>query len=107
MGPGMAVAQGGPERVVLRVDGMACGGCAATVRALLTDVPGVHEAAVDRVSGIARLRIDTTTVNRATLVHRLAEAGFSARRLTNADPGDGVCLILLAGAAPGKEESCA
>lgn len=72
-------ASGTGKRVDLRVDGMACGGCAATVRALLTDVPGVHEAAVDRVAGIARLRIDSTAVNAATLVDRLAEAGFPAR----------------------------
>lgn len=78
MVPDAAVAGGASERLELRVDGMACGGCAATVRALLTDVPGVHEAAIDRVAGIARLRIDTT-VNAATLVHRLAEAGFPAR----------------------------
>lgn len=69
---------GAGTRVELRVEGMVCGGCAATVRGLLRNLPGVHEASVDRVAGIARLRVDTAVTGADELAGRLTEAGFPA-----------------------------
>lgn len=77
---GAGTDQGGDAgtRVELRVAGMACGGCAATVRTLLRDAPGVHDASVDRVAGIARLRVDAAVTGTEALARRLTEAGFPA-----------------------------
>jgi DNA-binding transcriptional MerR regulator/copper chaperone CopZ len=71
-----AAAAGTPAE--LCVQGMACGGCAASVRALLCDLPGVHDAAVDRVTGIARLRVEASVTTPAMLAARLTESGFPA-----------------------------
>lgn len=71
---------GETQRLELAVDGMECGACAATVRRLLCNVPGVRDAAVDRVSGTARVQIDPTITDVAALIASLGEAGFSASR---------------------------
>jgi DNA-binding transcriptional MerR regulator/copper chaperone CopZ len=69
---------GSGQRIELRVDGMACGGCAGRVRALLHGASGVRETAVDLVSGVARVDIDPAATSVATLTHRLTQAGFDA-----------------------------
>lgn len=69
----------GGSPIDLHVDGMACGGCAATVRSLLRQIPGVRGATVDRVSGRARVRIDNSSTDGGTLASRLTDAGFPAR----------------------------
>ena len=76
-GDSQADERGSP--VELHVDGMACGGCAATVRSLLLQTPGVRDAAVDRVSRRARVRIDASSTDGDTLARRLTDAGFPAR----------------------------
>ncbi|PSQ90736.1 MAG: hypothetical protein BRD57_06075 [Proteobacteria bacterium SW_6_67_9] len=67
---------GSRQHIELRVDGMACGGCAGRVRALLNGTSGVRETAVDLVSGVARVDIDPAATSVATLTHRLTQAGF-------------------------------
>lgn len=76
-GQGHAAAGCG-SRVELAVTGMACGGCASTVRTTLENAAGVYEAAVDRVTGIARVRIDPDVTNTDALAEALTEAGFPA-----------------------------
>ncbi len=71
---------GETERVELAVDGMECGACAATVRRLLCNMSGVRDAAVDRVSGTARVQIDPAAIGVAALIASLGEAGFAAAR---------------------------
>lgn len=65
-------------RIELRIKGIACGACAARVRALLRDAPGVQDATVDQVTGVARVSIDGTMISTETLAGRLTAAGFPA-----------------------------
>lgn len=64
--------------LTLRVDGMACGGCAATVRSLLRDAPGVLDATADYVAGAAHVRLDPAATTGSELARRLSDAGFPA-----------------------------
>jgi len=75
---GDAPPQAADARVELRVKGIACGGCAARVRALLRDAPGVQDATVDQVTGVARVSIDGTMTSTESLAGRLTAAGFPA-----------------------------
>lgn len=68
----------GERRVELDVTGMACGGCAGTVRAVLHDMPGVRDAAVDRVAGTTRARIDPAATDVQALSEALTNKGFPA-----------------------------
>lgn len=71
---------GDTRRVELAVGGMECGACAATVRRLLSNAPGVRDAGVDRIAGTARVRIDPAVTSAATLIASLGQAGFSASK---------------------------
>jgi len=73
-------------RVELHVRGIACGGCAARVRTLLREAPGVAEAHMDQVTGIARLRIDPAITDTQALATLLTDAGFTARPSNTATP---------------------
>jgi len=64
------------RQVELRVADMVCGGCAGRVRALLLQAPGTREANVDRVAGIARVRVASHGTDAAELARRLTAAGF-------------------------------
>ncbi|CAG9466066.1 unnamed protein product [Pedinophyceae sp. YPF-701] len=82
----------GRASVVLRVDGMKCGGCVAAVERRLMGVPGVHTAEVNLLTGTAVVHLDASAVSTSDLesngvpspqVQRLqkalSEGGFSAR----------------------------
>jgi len=75
---GDAPPESADSRVELRVKAIACGGCAARIRALLRDAPGVQDATVDQVTGVARVSIDATTISTESLAARLTAAGFPA-----------------------------
>ena len=60
--------------IVLKIEGMTCGGCKASVERLLAAQPGVRHAAVDLAAG------------RATVT---AEDGVAAQALTDAVEGAG------------------
>lgn len=75
-GPDDPPSETGDARIELHVRGMVCSGCSATVRALLRQMPGVHDAAVDQVSGIARVDVDPARTDVDGLADRLTDAGF-------------------------------
>lgn len=76
---GRAHTAGGREsRVELEIAGMACGGCAGTVRTTLQNTAGVYDAAVDRVTGIARVRIDPELTGADALAAALTATGYPA-----------------------------
>ena len=63
--------------VVLKVEGMKCGGCAAQVREALEGVEGVRDVDVSLEAGRARLLADEG-VDRAALEGAVRRAGFEA-----------------------------
>lgn len=60
---------------VLTVTGMTCGGCAATVQRVLSRVPGVTAAEVDRPAGRVTVQ---GTASTGDLVAAVERAGFGA-----------------------------
>jgi copper chaperone len=62
----------------LKVDGMTCGSCVASVTKALQRVPGVQDVEVDLGTGIARVRGQHAARQVSELVTALAEAGYGA-----------------------------
>ena len=68
----------------LKVDGMTCGSCVASVTKALKRVPGVQDVEVDLGSGIARVRGEHAAHQVPELVAALGEAGYEAGVATGA-----------------------
>ena len=68
----------------LKVDGMTCGACVASVTKALKRVPGVQDVEVDLGTGIARVRGAHATQQVPELVAALGEAGYGAGAATGA-----------------------
>jgi len=83
------------ETTELKVDGMTCGSCVASVTKALKRVPGVQEVEVDLGSGIARVRGEQVAHQLAELVAALGEAGYGAGAASGApaarQPAAGGC----------------
>lgn len=60
----------------LKVDGMACGACAARVERIALQVDGVHEAVVRLEEGHARIVYDPVRTTPSVVARRIADAGF-------------------------------
>lgn len=72
----------------LKVDGMTCGSCVASVTKALKRVPGVQDVEVDLGSGIARVRGEHAAHQVPELVAALGEAGYEAGAATGAPAAD-------------------
>ncbi len=68
----------------LKVDGMTCGSCVASVTKALKRVPGVQDVEVDLGNGIARVRGEHAAHQVRELVAALGEAGYQADAATGA-----------------------
>ncbi|MBN8507015.1 MAG: heavy-metal-associated domain-containing protein [Burkholderiales bacterium] len=68
----------------LKVDGMTCGSCVASVTKALRRVPGVQDVEVDLGSGIARIRGEHAAHQVPELIAALGEAGYGAGPATAA-----------------------
>ncbi len=70
------------------VDGMFCGGCAATVERALKRLPGVHNVSVSFLSNSAFVTHDSQQVSAGELHKRLLTLGYEARSLdeSQSDP---------------------
>lgn len=66
------------ERVVLKVNGMTCGGCARGVEATLKSVEGIHKAAVSYESAEAVVDYDPALIQPETIIAKIEELGYSA-----------------------------
>jgi len=66
------------ETTTIKVDGMSCGGCTASVTKVLTELPGVAQAEVILTPGQATVEFDPTHVTRAALCAAIDDAGFEA-----------------------------
>lgn len=60
----------------IRIVGMTCGGCVASVTQALQAMPGMQEVKVQLDPGIAEVRFDETQVDEAKVQTVLQEAGF-------------------------------
>jgi copper chaperone CopZ len=63
------------ERIALSISGMTCGGCANTVKRVLSQVPGVTATEVDLGAGTALVE---GTARPQQLVDAVEAAGFGA-----------------------------
>ena len=62
--------------VTLKVEGMHCNGCAATIQALIERNGGVRKAAVSFSDGEARVLYDPQSVTEEQLTATIEEGGF-------------------------------
>ena len=62
--------------VTLKVEGMHCDGCAATIQALLERNGGVRKAAVSFEEGEARVLYDVQSVTEDQLTATIEKGGF-------------------------------
>ncbi|MDD5247851.1 MAG: heavy-metal-associated domain-containing protein [Rhodocyclaceae bacterium] len=66
------------ETTVLKVGGMSCGGCVASVTKVLQELPGVAKAEVSLEKGEASVDFEAGRVTRAALAQAIVDAGFEA-----------------------------
>lgn len=64
------------ETVTLKVSGMSCDGCVASVTRVLRAIPGVGEVAVALGSGAAMVTYDPQLTGRAALERAVTVAGY-------------------------------
>ncbi len=64
------------ETTTIKVGGMTCGGCTASVTRVLTGLPGVAKADVQLTPGQATVVFDPRQVTRADLCAAIDDAGF-------------------------------
>ena len=67
------------ETVTMKVDGMTCGGCVASVTRVLKSTPGVADAIVRLESGSAEVTFDPARVSRTQITERIAALGYTVR----------------------------
>jgi copper chaperone len=68
------------ETVTLHISGMACGGCANTVRQALLAVDGVSAADVSHAEAKADITYDAARVTVAQLQQAVEAAGYTVTR---------------------------
>ncbi|MDP2170830.1 MAG: heavy-metal-associated domain-containing protein [Rhodocyclaceae bacterium] len=66
------------ETTTIKVGGMSCGGCVASVTKVLTDLPGVAKVEVVLEPGQATVEFDPAQLARAALCEAIDDAGFEA-----------------------------
>jgi copper chaperone len=66
------------ETTTIKVGGMSCGGCVASVTKILTELPGVSKVEVTLDPGQATVEFDAAQVDRAALCAAIEDAGFEA-----------------------------
>ena len=72
------------QTIQLKIDGMSCGSCVASVTRALQDAPGVDTIAVNLKGGVATVtsHADTDGTNLAQMVAALGKAGYPATALS-------------------------
>lgn len=62
--------------VTLKVEGMSCGGCVASVTRVLSALEGVSDATVSLQTGTAQVTFDGARTNPAVLRAAIEDAGY-------------------------------
>ena len=98
------------ETTELKVEGMTCGSCVASVRKALKRVPGVQDVEVDLRSGTARVSGEHAAHQVPALVAALGEAGYGAGPAAGTTPtrthAAGGCGAGTGSAAKGRGGCC-
>jgi copper chaperone len=68
------------ETIILKIDGMTCQGCVASVTRVLTSVDGVTDAQVSLESNEARVAFDASKTSITDLKQAIEDAGYEVRR---------------------------
>jgi len=63
---------------MIKITGMSCGGCTASVTKVLTETPGVAKVEVQLSPGQATVEFDPAKISRAALCAAIDDAGFEA-----------------------------
>jgi copper chaperone len=66
------------ETTTIKITGMTCGGCTASVTKVLSETPGVAQAEVQLSPGRATVEFDPAKVTRTALCAAIEDAGFEA-----------------------------
>lgn len=66
------------ETMTIKVGGMTCGGCVASITRVLSALDGVAQAEVSLERGEAVVSVDPAKASRAQLIAAIEEAGFEA-----------------------------
>ncbi len=64
------------NRLSLEVSGMSCTGCEQRISALLGRLDGIGTVEADHRAGVVVVEYDPASVDEATIVGRLADAGY-------------------------------
>ncbi|MFO0956596.1 MAG: heavy metal translocating P-type ATPase [Isosphaeraceae bacterium] len=83
--PPLPHASAEPEEWDLSIGGMHCASCVNRVEKALASVPGVRDARVNLATERARVRIDPSRADEASMAEAVRKAGYSAKR-DEADP---------------------
>ena len=62
--------------VTLKVEGMSCGGCVASVTRVLRALPGVSDATVSLQAGTAQVSFDEARTDQTALRAAIEDAGY-------------------------------
>lgn len=66
------------ETTTIKITGMSCGGCTASVTKVLSEMAGVIRAEVQLDPGQATVEFDPAKVTREALCAAISDAGFEA-----------------------------
>ncbi len=67
------------KTTILTIEGMHCDGCARTIEALVSRIPGVRQAEVSFDERRARVLHDQNTASTTDLTAAIAKGGFTAK----------------------------
>ncbi|HEY1458454.1 MAG TPA: heavy-metal-associated domain-containing protein [Casimicrobiaceae bacterium] len=67
------------QTVKMKVDGMTCGGCVASVTRVVKALPGVEAARVDLASGSAEVDFDPARCDAGAIRNAIEGAGYDVR----------------------------
>ena len=68
------------ESTTLKIRGMTCGGCVASVQRVLNELDGVERADVSLASNEAKIEFDASRVKPADLEAAVEDAGYEVVR---------------------------
>ena len=66
---------------MVKIDGMTCDGCAATIQAGLSSTPGVLSVVVDVESGVGRIGVDPAITTVDAVADAITGLGYPASPL--------------------------
>lgn len=70
------------NRIELKISGMTCGGCVATVERALKGVDGVEDVMVDLDKGAASVEIGSSEIGSDRLILAVKLAGYDAQLIS-------------------------